>query len=605
MNGTTVIYNGVRLINVNTRQMEQDVVLDPSGTDVVGQRVVMSFDTTCHVQHLEAMVHGVDGYSLGFGAGTTADLFTRAKIALSQPRCQLSVYVDNNLLWEVFPATPASVQAVSNFDTNNGPHPKRVLVRQIVGSEIVSISFTIEFTLGQCAGGGTPFVIVSNKWSVAEERDGNFFTTRRITGQLRTSHSGFAGHSMLPWCVPGLEYGFRREVIAYDAGANGLDCSYQIVDRQTHTAAPYPATDVSGTYSWSTSLETGNWVHHSEFTLTGSPDADVKRLVARAVELCDARVKYLSNNNPLAGPRPMLMNECSITEHVGSGNSVRAQMTVTMYPATPTMMIANIVDDQIGAPITLSPAGQGAQAIPYDVGISRVPATWGYTPRKDGARSPVTLFLLHCYQQTPCSPVKGMYQWTNGADIPASPNTPSQYPDDLTQVSPGTISPGDMSNFDDQEQKAGIYTYVRMSSTYRTHNRRAQLSIAGDWAADDGQSSCVVVKTGRPLTRRLVRYEAERQDKPPKLPQISDDLTLGGIKHTLLDYEIEVCAPKTTADGLHWIYRVEAWYLFALARPLKTTDKIALGVLPVANANDAQTLDLNASGTANLYGKQS
>lgn len=599
MSGTTVFYNGVRMVNVNTRQCEQDIILDPSGTDLLGQRLVMTFDTTVHTQHLESLFHGVDAYYMG-GAANPQDLFTKVRYLLSQPRCTLLVDQGPVRLFEVYPASVATVGNSANYDVANGPHPKRVVVRQLVGTQLIHIAFTVEFMTGQCSNFAAPNVVLSNKWSIAEERDGNFFTTRRISGSIRMAHAMYAAHAFVPWVIPGLEYGFKREMVAYDANANNIEATYQVIDRQTHTAAPWPATTVSGTYSWSTTLETGNWVHHSEFQLSGPPDADVRLLVARAVELCDARVKYLSTNNPLNGPMPKLMNECSITEHVGQENYVRAQMTVTMYPQTPTLLIGNIVNEQIGAKIELQPAGTGAQQIQYDPGISRVPSTWGYVPRKTGERNPATLFLLHCYQQEPCSPVKGMYQWKLGTGKPQSGDQTPNYPTDLTPVQPGSLPYGDMDQFNSQEELQGVYTHIRASSTYRTHNRRAQLSLAGTWAADDGQPSCVIVKTGRPLTRRIVRYSAERQDEPPKLPQISDRLTIGGIGHTLLDYGIEVCAPKTAADGVHLVYRVEAWYLFALDRPLKTSDVLAMGRVPVLNAQ--KTLNLADKGDATLFG---
>lgn len=597
--GTMVIYNGVTLHNVATRQCEEDYILDPSGTDVIGQRVILTFDTTCHAQHLADMIHGVQP---DYATQTTAiDVFSKTKLLLSCPRAVLQVYCNNQLLWDVRPATAQNIASMAGYDTNNGPIPKRVVVKQIVAAQVIFISFTIEFTTGLCCDGSQPHPVISNKWSVAEERDSNFFTTRRISGQVRLANSQAAGHFYVPWTIPGLEYGFKRESISFDSSANGLDASYQIIDRQVHTAAPYPATDIAGTYSWSTTLESGNWVHHSEFTLKGAPNSDVKLLVARAVELCDARIKYLENAAPLQGAIPKLMNECSITEVVGHENAVRAAMTVTMYPASPTMMIANIVDDQIGAKIELKTVGQGNNAIAYDPGKSPVSATYGYVPRREGVRSPVTLFLLHCYQQTPCSPIKGMYQWSLPSDRPENEGDAPRYPDDLTPVEPGSIDPGDMSKFDDEEELAGIYTLCRMSSTYRTTNRRAQMPIADNWTADDGQTSCAIVATGRPLSRRIVRYEAERQDKIPTMPAIADDMTINGIRHTLLNYEIETCAPKTTADGRRWIYRVEARYEFALHRAITTADELALGMLPIANEQQSMTMADDSDVT--LYGE--
>jgi len=583
---TNVEYNGVLLKNVTTRNCDQALVYDPTGTDLAGERVSLTFECIVHAQNFANLfVHGaaVNGGNPGGQEANTVAQFHAVRRLLSEPRRELRVFVGNETLWHVF--APDDVGDVINdpdVDVDAGPKPRDVKIHAIMGDRAFKISWSVDFQYGVCPQLNKPaFSVVYNKWSISEVRDANFFTTRTVSGTIRFSSRFYAGHSYLRYCVPGLEYGFRRESIQYEADAGGLEARYSVTDRQVHTAAPWPATSLQGSYSWATSFESGNWIHHADFTLTGGPDSDVGLLVARAIELCDARLKYL---DAPVDPGAKLLNEVSITEQVGEANSVRVALTATIFPAGGvTMMLANIAADQIGKKIELQPIAPYAgakpeDAVPYDVGKSRVPFAYGYVPRQPGARDPSILFLMHCYQQDPCGKKKAIYQWTNGTETPDDRDEPTRDEVPLYELPPGTFTPGDLGKFNPSKMTA-IYTSIRMSSQYRVSHRRSQLSIADDNpTADTG----AVIAWGRGMARRIVRLEAERQDDWPELPDLTSGViaTGSGSKHILLDHCIEPSSPKTSADGLHLIYHVRLWAVYALPQGVRDGATLDVGLLP-------------------------
>lgn len=592
---TDVYYNGVKLKNVTTRECDQQLVYDPSGADLLGERVSLSFEVIVHAQNLATLFeHGaVVGTT---GAGQAADPTTQfhlIRARLSEPRASLVVTVNDVPLWTVYPMASTSFLPNALADVDNGPKPRNVRIVAIMGNKAYRISWSVDFMWGQCPTTGTAGnIVLSNKWSTSETVDANFYTTRTISGSIRFSSRLFAAHSYRPWCVPGLEYGFRRESINYESDPSGLEARYAITDRQVHTAAPWPATGLNGSYTWSTNLESGTWVHHADFTLTGAPDSDVGLLVSRAIELCDARVKYLDGPE---NPASKILNEASITENVGDGNSVRVTMTVTMYPDNAqTLLLANIAKDQIGKRIELQqlPTHFGSSptdAQPYDPGRSRVPATYGYNPRKANARDPAHLFLLHAYAQTPCQAIKSMYQFGN-ATTSGAVSVETQYGAAVMELPSGSLPSGNKAKYKTGEM-VSIYTYLRLSSEYRQRRGRAHLSIADD-DAEDPKSA--VIRFGRGLSQRLVRYEAERQDDWPKLPDISEAAApADGTKHKILDSRLKAMAPRTSPDGLHLVYRVEGWILYALPDGLKDDAKLPAGKMP--NLADRKTLDLAAT----------
>lgn len=599
---TNVEYNGVLLKNVTTRQCDQSLVYDPTGTDLAGERVSLTFECIVHAQNFANLfLHGaaVNGANPNGQNSDPVSQFHAVRRLLSEPRRELRVFVGSETLWHVYP--PLSAGDVVNdplIDTDAGPKPRDVKIAAIMGEQAFKISWSVDFMYGVCPESDSPaFAVVYNKWSVSEVRDANFFTTRTISGSIRFSSRMYAGHSYLKFCVPGLEYGFKRESIQYESDAGGLEARYSVTDRQVHTAAPWPATHLQGSYSWSTSLESGNWIHHADFTLTGGPDSDVGLLVARAIELCDARIKYLET--PL-DPGSKLLNEVSITEHVGEANSVRVAMTATIFPeGGVTMMLANIAADQIGQPIELQPLAPypGAKpedSVPYDVGESRVPFAYGYVPRQAGARDPTILFLLHCYQQDPCGNKKAIYQWTNGTTSPEERDEATRDDVPMYELPPGTFSPGDLGKFD-ATKMTKIYTSIRMSSQYRVTKRRSQLSIADD---DPTADSGAVISWGRGMARRIVRLEAERQDDWPELPDLTSGVITAGRKHLLLDYCVEPSSPKTSADGLHLIYHVRLWAIYALPEGVADGTQLDVGKLPYLT--DRKNLNLGTQTNAGM-----
>ncbi len=118
----------------------------------------------------------------------------------------------------------------------------------MINSTVLRVRFSIECHVTYCGTGyrggkRNSKVILSNRWSVAEQLDSAFFTTRTINGTLRLAraiNTDELGHYHKPTVIPPLEDGFRRDRIEYSVEPNGLTCTYTVTDKQVHAAAPPP-----------------------------------------------------------------------------------------------------------------------------------------------------------------------------------------------------------------------------------------------------------------------------------------------------------------------------------------------------------------------------
>ena len=130
-------------------------------------------------------------------------------------------------------------------DVENGPKPQAVHLTQLTtgnisGQAVCTLDFEIHAACMCCRSYGQPFVL-SNRWSVAESMDANFFTTRTINGKMRLASATFNAEYVRDLVLPSLEDGFRRESIDYAVAADGLTVDYVVKDRQIYQAAPGPA----------------------------------------------------------------------------------------------------------------------------------------------------------------------------------------------------------------------------------------------------------------------------------------------------------------------------------------------------------------------------
>ena len=573
--GTDVIYNGVTLTNVVTSGVEQEFVTDPSGTDLRGQRVRLTFRSIVHSQNLGTLIHGAN---TSFAAGASIAAMQRAiEAALSQPRAQLLVKVNGVILYDIKPGISPAFIGKPDTDIDNGPHPRSVSIVSIAADKSFRISFTVEFMIGQCGNQAGANVVVSNRWSVAESRDDNFFTTRRISGHIIFSSSLWAGHAYMPWCIPGLEDGFKRETVEFDALANGLEATYQIVDRQVRTAAPWPATTIDGTFSWSTNTQGTTWIHRGEVTLGGPPDVDTRLLFQRAVQVMDSRINFLATRGKNGS---QLVTSFTLTERIGRDNVVTASYDVQLVPEAGdyTEGLANVPLKQLGRELKLPPLS----GVTYESNKSNPGNYWGYNVG-GGSRDPATLFLLHCFLQSPCSPTKAIYSASITTNPPNQPTKPKRYRAKVTGNTVANLSPGNMSNFDRPEIAKAIYTVAQVSSTFIGHRLRVMLPLATARITNPSgtNKTSVAVEIGDAICHRVYRYNAERAGAWPEAPTPLDAFDdQNGIGYSLLDWWIEVPSVRVAVDGIQKIYAQEIVYVYGMDRPLISTDKLPIGKLP-------------------------
>lgn len=507
--GTRVRYNGVTLDNVITRQWNQEVKYDDSHTDAMYHVFSLAFEGILHDGYEGTSVASVA--VLG-EAPSMSHQYDAVHRRLLTPRQNLVVEVVDAPMSGDSPSpmvlfrcdgapdisdtsSTAAMALTSAFrDVDNGPKPKSFRVLQVIGSKVLRVAFEIECSKLVCAnpmtssGSLAPGIpnVLSNRWAVQESMDENQFLTRTINGKIRYSAAmASIGHLVDPkyMVVPALEIGFRRATIDFSVDATGLECDYQITDRQVYAAAPWPATKMQARHSQSTA-EGLNMVSEVHVMLEGPPFASKKHLLARAIQVIDAKLNFGKMTQRTGNYAKYIPQHIAFTDFIGDVNRVEAVARFLEIPGDGNeninAMLANL-GRQMGKPLELpSTAGEPWE---YDPSISSPPSYYGYHPPqgKDttgGVRSKALAMMFQCYLQQPCVDVHAIRK---GVPISGS-NTPPKDPEkpkkpDANQFPPGSLpSPPDNLGWADAA-KVAVHTYSRMSSRYEVDMCRVQLPI--------------------------------------------------------------------------------------------------------------------------------
>lgn len=592
---TDVIYNDIKLKNVVTREWTQETVYDESGTDVIGHRFKLRFEGILHVQNVPDAPAWI-ARSQGAAGDKVATLVKVVATALGQSRKQFLVKINGDEVLRCMPSIAAFSFDV-NRDIDNGPKPIDVQIRYIVSNQVLGISFGIECTKVLCEPyGGLPQLVLNNRWSITEQMDENFFTTRIIRGRIRFSTSSVAAHAFRGWVVPGLEQGFRRERIEFQELENGLEATYEVTDKQVHTAAPFPATKITGTHTESTALGV-TFFSQIAIRLEGPPHIDKRLLIERAVQIMESRFDILSRRLQ----EDYKIESAAIIDHIGEKNVIELQVRVMGVPGrqegSPALYLANLRENEIGKPLELDPVG----GVEYDLSTSQAPSVYGYTAGQIRPRTPTQLFLMACFQQSPCQEehmiMKPPGYWPGyGQDEGGSRDN---YPSGLqgTTVSQLTPSPGD--GYDDSHKEA-IYTLCRAESNYVFKSCRTQMPIARKaGGASATLDTSIIFDLALPQCYREIRVESERVGRWPEIPEPVDKYTDGdgSLRGKLVDHWDRALPPTLAADGSQSIFKIEAYYRYALNRPPTKDESTRVGVLPFTS----RTQDDNALTRSEIY----
>lgn len=592
---TNVYYNGVQIHNVQTREWNQEVVYDDSHTDVVMHKFRMRF---------EGLVHGGVSFS---DPRQTAPVWTAAGNGDSQRFAVKTVNYNDlaSLLGEsrrVFVVTRSSDTGISvespffecvpafdklndpNRDVDNGPKPISFSILRIIGTSLLKVSFAIECCKVSCmvaSGAATVPHVLSNRWSVSEEMDENHYVSRTINGKMRLSAPVAQIGDYKAVVVPGLEDGFRRERLLYSVSANGLECDYEVTDRQIHTAAPWPATDMAVTASESVTAQT---LIHSTCTvrLMGPPSADRRLLISRAIQVLDARLQcFAKQPDGICGS---FVESMDIIEHWGRDNLVEASARVKRTTTNPGDFFqwqrANILGKDLALP------SLDGEPYPYSLIRSEQPPLYGTDPHAK-ERQPLEWLMLQCYLQQPCSDLHGIAKWTQSTPPTAQESTPTEGERKTTvsQVPAGSLNSPFKGDLQSDSHRIAAYSHCRMNNSYTQGGGRIQLPIA----TATGTTTSVFISLCPNQWRRQIDFDCERVGDWPEIPACPDTYTDNGVTAYLLESHIDPFSPSTTPDKQTPAYRVTGSYLYGLSGRPNDSAGWKTGVLPLVKLEESKT----------------
>jgi hypothetical protein len=596
---TQVYYNGIGIFNPVTRSWDEETVLDDSGTDAIRKVYRLAF---------EGILHAVDpGTSRGYmrdaswsDSRTATEVYKTVTAKLWEPRKELSVFfAETELALIVRSSDPVDKGGAQIYDAerdvDNGPKPKHVKLIQITGGNLFRVQFEIEASV-TCAASGQVSPILNNRWSISEAMDRNFFTTRTISGLIRLSTSVTPAHQFKGFVVPGLEDGFARESIDYTVSPNGLEATYTIVDRQSHTAAPWPATRMSGTHTESTG--DGITFHsHCHVRLEGPPNADKRLLIGRALQIVDSRLEMTARENQTE----YYIDQASITDIFGDENAIEVDCRIQQLPEDLAVFLTHLKSDLLGSPVVAGPfPGEPAAHNPRK---HEVPALFGYEPHGD-TRTPAVLFILHCYLQSPCVNQHAIAQFPQSNEESEAGDSQNEK-GTAVSGSVGDVKYNEPTKNYNESASQTIYTVCRLSSKVIVSGGRVQLPLASATdQADPAADTCAVVRVSRGIAKREIYYEMERVGAWPEIPAAPDSYedpqNLGTITCKLLKHWDEPCAPTIASNGRAYVYRTEGYRLYSMSRPYGPGESPRVGALPIFKATIGDNAMPSGAMSANV-----
>lgn len=579
--GTTVHYGAVQIHNVTTRQWEQEMVYDESRTDVLFHRFRLRFEG---IVHAGGFPSAGPWAARGAGQGSAPENYAEIRSLLGQARLPLVVAATDaggveRILLTALPLGMAP--GAADMDVENGPKPTGLAITHIAGANCFRVSFAVECAKLECTRAtGTsavPFVL-NNRWSVSEAMDEAKFIERTIEGQMQLSAPvAVLGSDFRGLVVPGLERGFRRARAEIHVDPSGLTIRYRVTDRQVHTAAPWPAEKMEVTHTEEIQGETAFFSDVS-VRLEGSPAADRRLLILRAVQILEARLAFLANRRTPEKKAGYFIESIVISEHLGDQNLVEARARIMRTPLADKNVdlggfYAALRAVQ-GADLELPPVeGEPAR---YDSRISSTPPLYGYEPQ-GGERRPIVLWFLHCYLQHPCVDRHGIAQATPGVSTDESEG--SELPTHIVEREIHTLSADVGNEFSDAADET-VYTMARMVSIYDTDDLTVALPLARGQDAERSKATVSFIRLAPSLVRRIIEFDCEAAGDWPHIPKPVKAYQDGEVNAVRTACRVSPQGPSLAADGRTPICRVSGRYVYHLDREPDPEQKLRVGTLP-------------------------
>lgn len=611
---TIITYNGITITNCVTEQFSQDAVFDDSGTDLLFHKFTIEATgfISGHGPTSAGLRNSVDGPTSVISPADPAYQEVAIRAALLEPRKEFTMRVGGTfsntgisggtLLLRVMPyqqttgptplaswksASPGSPPGLpgnpvvgdrGGYDLNNGPKCLSVSLTQITGNTLFRVRVRFEVCKLECDQHGQAIRnnsgVLSNRWSVADDIDENFMTTRRFQGVLRVMTANVNAHEFRTLVVPPLQPGFYRKSMAFNVSEDGLKLAYTVIDRETVWSAPKPATKWYLSHKETTGGSTAMCIGEATCQLWGDRNTDDQRVLLKtALSVVQSKLFFAG------GPETIPQELTATTEYGSDSHTVIVYMRV-MRPLV-LHQFMGMMHETLGT--GLSPAN------PF---IAASPAA-GYDPNKSrGSRpgdkievsGPLEITTAwRAYLQSPCDEEHALDLARN-----ATPETPKGIDVEYTlNVSPSSSIPDTPLGYINPEHETFPYTYWDMQSLYTSQQNRVAMPIARSSNYLPAQATQAVATLSPPTWRRVIRCSGIRVGKEPAMPKFPVSYTLPGPgtgrKATMVgDKKISVHPPTKTLDGKN-MYRIDVDLEYALTHEPQPTDSLPVGFLPWQN----------------------
>lgn len=695
---TDVFYNGVWLRNCLTRQFDQTVEYDESGTDRIFTRVTITVEAivaedlsasflvppgyradNSGIQNISPFNVYNEGYCIGthfterqyfqnpdtefydpsmFGPGrfgpdnSGPEKMRWVHGLLSVPR-QPFLYLNNNmLLIRAYNRNTNGPDGMSEDtldreqDLDNGPKPKFVNITQVLGSRAYRIIFGIEIcrlicgnpdlnynsgpkefeTMAETEWCGTASEswarlwgsdktneslnerLLSNRFSIEETRDENFYMTRTLTGKARVRDPAFWNQGIRYLLLPGLPRGYQRISQQFVTSANGLEINYRVVDKQQYAAPPFPGTSFSGVHMEKTGIDGSHSHGVLQVQIHGGPTSSKKGLLAAAISIVESRIGKPSKKTPGETDEHCLINDFAVTD-VLHENAVSVSVQFLRHaPADgedEKHKWGNVFWTKLGLlpdvdTLLYQDGGNfrkdGEQ---YNRDQWPIPVPWD-----DGA--PYGIFSQ--FLQDGCCPWHFTPHSTVDDTLPADTEEPDYTPSVAPPPTNSRAYLGDVKpdpsppyRYDyerlEEEHIELPYTVYEVSSDYDTDKGLVALPIASDAPEAEGENPCIIARIRTAVCRKTVFVSAKRVGGNPKFPSIRESFTDdNGIAYFLDEYHPEFKGARKMANGTDYEYEMHLRLVYLMSRPLRPSDRVSYGVLPWDTADKGDHLvDLSES----------
>lgn len=550
---TNVIYNSVLMQNVHTKRFFEEAVRDETDTDILYHRFII---------RVMGLIYGNDpvatvGVSPNAGLTATLNQVTLRQMLL-EDRKNFTMLVDGSTLVSANSiAVPGGSATNLNYDVNNGPKPRFCEVVQIVGSSLYRVEYEIELALIDCTDNANTQGVLNNRWSMHDNIDKDWYTTRTMRGRLRLANSNLNPHAFRAWCVPPLQPNFKRETIDVVSSPDQLTLDYTVVDRQVFCSAPAPATTWSGTHIVSTGDGVTS-IGEVNISVTGPPKVAKADLIDLCAQICTSKLQLLAV--------PNVLQQAAIIDHL-EDNTVEMRVEVLLDPGSEPLAPFPVPIGSLGQPL------DAADFPNYDPAISQTTPLYGQC---------TTAGLLVAALQSPCNDLHVVPDFAEVAANKGEVSAPASAPEISIQFKQLGEDPDVAANFSESDQQA-LYTHYKISSTYGSPQGVLQLPLSEPNAEG---ATCAFVQICQPTCWRVISIEAERIGAAPQFPPPTAT-AIGNVAVSVLDYKLAPEAPQLTADGLTKRYRVTAEYTYAFSRPPTVAESLLAGSLPWMNSNIA------------------